>query len=155
MSHVEQERLIYMKCMESPGAENISIFQCRAKHRYVLTQWDRETYVNWIIIGSWWRHQMETFSALLALCEGNPIQRWIPLTKASDAKLWCFFDLRLSKWLSKQSICCWFETPSSSLWRHCDVHVLTWHTSQCNADSFSIGHIGTNFKNALTFMWIR
>ena len=27
---------------------------------------------------------METFSALLALCEG------IPLKKASDAELWCF-----------------------------------------------------------------
>ena len=24
--------------------------------------------------------------------------RWIPLTKASDAELWCFFDLRLNKW---------------------------------------------------------
>ena len=23
--------------------------------------------------------------------------RWIPLTKASDAELWCFFDLRLKK----------------------------------------------------------
>ena len=34
------------------------------------------------------RHQMETFSALLALCVGNsPV--W--LTKASDAGLWCFF----------------------------------------------------------------
>ena len=37
---------------------------------------------------------MDTFSALLALCEGP---RWIPLTKAqiplanaSDAELWCF-----------------------------------------------------------------
>ena len=34
---------------------------------------------------TWWRHQIETFSALLALCEGN-----IPPTKASDAGLWCF-----------------------------------------------------------------
>ena len=40
---------------------------------------------------SWWRYQTETFSALLALCVGNsPVQRWIPLTKASDAELWCF-----------------------------------------------------------------
>ena len=29
--------------------------------------------------------QMETFSTLLALCEGN---HWIPFTKASDAELW-------------------------------------------------------------------
>ena len=42
---------------------------------------------------SWWRHQMETFSALLTLCAGNsPVlgPRWIPRTKASDAELWCF-----------------------------------------------------------------
>ena len=32
----------------------------------------------------WWRHQMETFFALLA----GP--RWIPHTKASDGELWCF-----------------------------------------------------------------
>ena len=31
---------------------------------------------------TWWRHQMETFSALLAICAGR--------TKASDAELWCF-----------------------------------------------------------------
>ena len=38
---------------------------------------------------SWWCHQMETFSALQALCEGN-----LPVTgslhKASDAELRCF-----------------------------------------------------------------
>ena len=36
---------------------------------------------------TWWRHQMETFSALLALCAGY---RWISLINASDAELWCF-----------------------------------------------------------------
>ena len=53
---------------------------------------------------SWWRHQMEAFSALLALCAGNspvtgefPSQR--PVTRSFDA----FFDLRLNKRLSKQS----------------------------------------------------
>ena len=34
---------------------------------------------------SWWRHQMEIFSALLAICAGNS-----PVTNASDAELWCF-----------------------------------------------------------------
>ena len=48
-----------------------------------------------------------TFSALLPLCGGeSPGHRWIPLTGASDAELWrflfCFFDLRLNKRLSKQ-----------------------------------------------------
>ena len=65
---------------------------------------------------AWWRHQIETFSALLAICAGkSPV---IPRTKASDAELWCFFDLRLNKRLSKQSWGWWFERPSRPLWRH-------------------------------------
>ena len=39
-------------------------------------------------LSTWWRHQMEIFSALLALCEGSPPV--VSLTKASDAELWCF-----------------------------------------------------------------
>ena len=35
----------------------------------------------------WWRHQMETFSALLALCAWSPVNS---SQKASDAELWCF-----------------------------------------------------------------
>ena len=62
---------------------------------------------------------------------------WIPLTKASDTELWIFFGLHLNKWLSKQSWGWWFETPSCSLWRHCNVldHTVslissTWHHCQ-------------------------
>ena len=40
-----------------------------------------------------------------------------PVTRCFGA----FFDLRLNKQLSKQSRRRWFETPSSSLWRHCNV----------------------------------
>ena len=64
---------------------------------------------------------METFSALLAFCEWNlPVtgDRWIPLTKASDAELWGFSYLRLNKLLSKQSRPWWFETPFYPVWRH-------------------------------------
>ena len=70
----------------------------------------------------WWRHQMETFSALLAFCVGN--SRWIPHTKASDAELYVFFDLRLNKPVRKQSWGWWFETPARSLWRHCNDRLL-------------------------------
>ena len=38
-----------------------------------------------------WRHQMETFSALLAVCAGNsPLPVNSPHAKARDAELWCF-----------------------------------------------------------------
>ena len=39
-----------------------------------------------------------------------------PMTRSFDV----FFDLRLNKRLSKQPWCWWFETPSWSLWRHCN-----------------------------------
>ena len=40
---------------------------------------------------SWWRHQMETLSALLALCAGNsPVTGEFPAQRASNAELWCF-----------------------------------------------------------------
>ena len=68
---------------------------------------------------TWWRHQMETFSALLALSAGNspasgefPAQR--PVTRSFDV----FFYLRMNKRLSKQSWGRWFEALSRSLWRH-------------------------------------
>ena len=69
----------------------------------------------------WWRHQMETFSALLALCVGNsPVTEEFlsqrPVTRSFDV----FFDLRLNKRFSKQSWGWWFETALCSLWRHCN-----------------------------------
>ena len=70
---------------------------------------------------AWWRHQMETISALLALCAGNsqvngefPSQR--PVTRGFAG----FFDLCLNKQLSNQTWGWGFETLSRSLWRHCN-----------------------------------
>ena len=71
---------------------------------------------------SWWHNQMETLSALLAICAGNspvygefPTQR--PVTRSFDV----FIDLRLNKRLSKQSRGWWFETLS----RPYDVTVMS------------------------------
>ena len=74
---------------------------------------------------SWWRHQMETFSALLAISAGNwpvigefPAQR--PVTR------------NLNKRLSKQWWGWWLETPSRPLWRHCNVwgiYSIKWNQS--------------------------
>ena len=59
---------------------------------------------------------METFSALLAPCEGNPT-RGLPSQRPVTRSFHVFFDLRLNKRLNKQSRCRWFETPWWSLWR--------------------------------------
>ena len=85
-----------------------------------------------------WRHQMETFSALLALCAGNspasgefPSQR--PVARSFDF----FFDLRLNKRLSKQSWGWWFETPSRLLWRHC----IEWLQKSCESTENNNTHL--------------
>ena len=67
---------------------------------------------------AWWRHKIETFSALLAICAGNsPVPREFPTQRPVTRSFDVYFDLRPNK-LSKQ---CWgwyFETQSCSLWRH-------------------------------------
>ena len=77
-----------------------------------------------IFMSSWWRHQMETFYALLAPCVGNPpVTGEFPTQRPVARRFDVFVDLRLIKRLSKQSWGWWFETPSRSLWRHYNVFV--------------------------------
>ena len=79
-----------------------------------LTTADEKCYFS-----SWWRHQMETFSALLAICAGNsPVPGEFPTLRPVTRSFDVYFDLRLHKRFSKQSWRPWFETPSPSLWRH-------------------------------------
>ena len=71
----------------------------------------------------WWRHQMEAFSALLALCAGNsPVTGEFPSQRPVMRSFDVFFDLRLNGRFSKQSWGWWFETPSRPLWRHSNDH---------------------------------
>ena len=98
---------------------------------------------------TWWRHQMETFSALLAICVGNSLvtgefpTQW-PVTWSFDV----FLDLCLNKRLSKQSGGWWFEMPSCSLWRHCNV--LTYWT---HAGHNKVGDILQALSNAFTSIY--
>ena len=81
-----------------------------------------------------WRHQMETYSALLVICARNsPATGECP---AQSPVTWSFdisFDLRLIKRPSKQSRGWWFDTQSRPLWRHCNAklaeRVFQWHTT--------------------------
>ena len=87
-----------------------------------------------------WRHQMETFSALLAICAGNspvpgefPTQR--PVTRCFDV----YFDLRLNKRLSKQSWGWWFERLPRPLWRHSNAsHSTMFYMGIENDNTYSI-----------------
>ena len=75
--------------------------------------------LKWPYLIAWWRHQMEAFSALLAICAGNspgtgefPTQR--PITRGFEV----YFDRCPNKRLIKQSWGWWFETPPRPLRRH-------------------------------------
>ena len=66
-------------------------------------------------VSTWWRHQMEIISALLALCVGNsPVTGEFPTQKPMMQSFDVFFDLRLNKRLSKQLRCELLEMPSRS-----------------------------------------
>ena len=70
----------------------------------------------------WWRHQIEPFSALLALCAGNsPVTGEFPAQRPVTLNFDVVFGLRLNKRLSKQSRSCCFVKPSRPVWRHCNA----------------------------------
>ena len=71
---------------------------------------------------SWWRHQKETFSTLLAICAGHsPVPGEFPPQRPVTGSFDVFFDLRLNKLLSKQSWSWWCKTLPRPLWRHSNV----------------------------------
>ena len=108
------------------SSQRVSNVQWAFPCRDVIIFWTRIGWeFNCILIGghveTWWRHQMETFSVLLALCAvtGEFLSQR-PVTRSFNV----FFDLCLNKRLSKQSRRWWFETPLRSLWRHDNATVV-------------------------------
>ena len=96
--------------------------------------WNRRWIRTWVNNYITWR--IEEFNNIMTSSNGNifrvtgplcgefagpgefPTQR--PVTRSFHV----FFDLRLNKRLSKQPWGWWFETPSWSLWRHCNKSSL-------------------------------
>ena len=96
---------------------------------------------DWFRPSTWWHHQMETFSALLAIWRG--IHR-SPVNSPHKGQ-WrgVSFDMRPNKRLSNQSRGWRFETPSHPFWRHCNevsaVSDLIW---AANRNRSHAGYIG-------------
>ena len=75
---------------------------------------------------TWLWHQMEIFSALLAINAGNsPMTGEFPTQRPVARSFVISFDLRLNKRLSKQLWGWWFETPS----RHYNESCIPWPCS--------------------------
>ena len=160
--------------------KRIYVFQCQAASKWmeaIKPAWLHPRHgrqflyllidiMNWLLCKTTtrWRHQMEKFSAILALCAGNslvtgefPSQRSV--TRSFDV----FFDLRLNKRLNKQPRRRWFETPSRPLWRHSNdkTCLCGWYwrrkpvyhrldTSRCNITRICTQHSNSDFKASVT-----
>ena len=107
-----------------------------------------------------WRHQMETFSALLTICAGNsPVTGEFPAQRLVSRSFDVFFDLRLNKRLSKQLWDWWFETLSHLLWRHCNTSHFTglccgfYGTRRVTPPSLACLGIATDWENQTWLIW--
>ena len=101
---------------------------------------------------TWWRHQMETFSALLAISAGNslvtgefPSQR--PVARSFDVSLIC----ALNKRLSKQSWGWWFEMQSRPLWRHRNELTLWGRDKMATVSQTTL----SNAYSLMKMLWFR
>ena len=108
---------------------------------------------------SWWRHQMETFSALLAICARNsPVpgeflaQR--PVTRSFDV----FFDLRLNKRLNKQSLVIWnaiVPIITSLLCSFIGLRTSISYSQHLPGDIIFTGHVGNSSDKYCETMHVR
>ena len=99
---------VYLYFLKKIGTQRVTWFRgvnwCREpiqNHTPDISDLDGNVFITKVI--SWWRQQMETFSALLAFCAGNSavtgeFRAQRPVTRSFDA----FFHLSLNKRLSKQ-----------------------------------------------------
>ena len=77
--------------------------------------------MDWLDACTWWCHDMETLSASLALCEGNPpITCDLPPQKHKKQVTWTFDVSLLSSWTS-----CWTNNQVASDLRHPCAYVMT------------------------------
>ena len=82
-------------------------------------------------------------SVLLALClQNSPVTGEFASQRPVAQSFDVFFDLLLNKRLSKQSRHQWFETPSPSVWHHCNVMV----SSHLTVYSWQSVHMCYNIK---------
>ena len=170
-NHIPQNIVVcnYLSMPEIPasGAKVLIWWYWHETHARGTYSFKQRTYDDLFLLTtntSWWRHQMETFSALLAICAGNspvpgefPTQR--PVTRSFDV----YFDRRPDNRLSKQSWGWWFETLSHSLWRHRNVPFNRKCTIQLRQISYTLhimpvsqlyrgpGHLAINFMYAELF----
>ena len=107
-------------------------------------------------ITSWWRHQMETFSALLAICAGNsPVPGEFPTQRPVMPSFDVYFNLHPNKRLSKQLWGWWFEMPLRPLWRRRNMFCCNQTAGTNIITVMSHDHPGISFHQQLKYFFMR
>ena len=107
------------------NAENVSIWWLWNTKKLIFNHVQRSNYTEYQMITMMTSSNGNSFRVTVPLCGEFTGHWWIPhIQRPVTWSFDVFFDLRLNKRLSKQSRGRWFETPSGSLWRHCNV---LWH----------------------------
>ena len=92
-----------------------------------------------------WKH----FRVTGPLCGEFTGHRWIPPQRPVTRSFEVFFDLHLNKRLSKQSWGWGCETPSCSLWLHCNAKLMT-----CSVDLYHWHAMAQRWQSwTLTDIW--
>ena len=87
------------------------------------------------------------FRVTVPLCGKFTDHRWFPSQRPVTRSFDVFFDVRLNKRLSKQSKRWWFETPSRSLWRHCD-DIIYKYDKEIPGTTHLRTHLGSKLDNS-------
>ena len=90
-------------------------------------------------IATWWRHQRETFSALLAICGNSPVTVEFPAQRPVTRSFEVFFDLHRNNRSSKPS----WTSVLRRQHAHYDASVMEAHQS-CIDNSWAVSHRHTH-----------
>ena len=88
-----------------------------------------------VSISSWCRLDMETISALLSLCEGNPsVIGGLPSQMTSSGGLWCFLCCQLQQAVKQTAVLPLIWDAMALMWYHCNVVVNSLQIKEYHLD---------------------
>ena len=92
---------------------------------------------------SWWRHEIEPLSALLAICEGNPsVTGAFPSQRRPVARTFdVSFDVYPKKLLNKHPKWPTIWDAKALIWHHCKILHVYHHFNICSTCYIGGGHV--------------
>ena len=140
---------------------------CKTMQR---TDWLIEIYLSYICM-SWWRHQMETFSALLALCAGSsPVPVTSPhIGQWREALMFSLIWVWINDWVNNREaddlrrqhghydvnvMCIVEDLPWQKTFPHPVLIIDKMHHQHSNQKFMNISICESDIKSFMIFLWL-